>query len=352
MTKCQNLLNKINQIISPYLRKPTHRGSKLRKRRDRGKIQTVPVSNTTTFNNTHQNPISEEHNNLAHFCLINARSICKQTDVLIDYIIEHDLQFVALTETWLSDSNKHKKVIGDLKPDGFDFIHAPRPKRGGGRVGLIYNINIKCENFSVYESATFEFFICDLTFKGTCTPVKLVVVYRSKYNCKTNRSTVNMFLNDFSEYLSTILPTQNKLFVVGDFNFHVNIPDDTDTIKLQDLLETCNMTQFVKEPNHISGNTLDLVLTRTSDNLVHSIQVGCQFSDHFAVHCKLNLQKPGYAKNLVTYRKLKAINRIDFECDTGNSELITSPKPDLTGLINQYNETLQIYHPSLGHKEQ
>ena len=98
--------------------------------------------------------------------------------MLIDYIIEHDLQFVALTETWLNDSNKHKKVIGDLKPDGFDFIHAPRPKRGGGGVGLIYNINIKCENFSVYESATFESFSCDLTFKGTCTPVKLVVVYR------------------------------------------------------------------------------------------------------------------------------------------------------------------------------
>ena len=101
------------------------------------------------------------------------------------------------------------------------------------------------------------------------------------------------------------------------------------------------MTQFVKEPTHISGNTLDLVLTRTSDNLVHSIQVGSQFSDHFAVHCKLNLQKPGYAKNLVSYRRLKAIiNRTDFECDIENSELITSPKPDLTGLIKQYNETL------------
>ena len=156
-----------------------------------------------------------------------------------------------------------------------------------------------------------------------------------------------MFLNDFSEYLSTLLPTQNKLFVVGDFNFHVNIPDDPDTIKLQDLLETFNMTQFVKEPTHISGNTLDFVLTRTSDNLVHSIQVGSQFSDHFAVHCKLNLQKPGYAKNLVTYRKLKAINRTDFECDIENSELITSPKPDLTGLINQYNETLHYDNLSL-----
>ena len=85
-----------------------------------------------------------------------------------------------------------------------------------------------------------------------------------------------------------------------------------------------------------------MVLTRTSDNLVHSIQVGSHFSDHFAVHCKLNLQKPGYAKNLVTYRKLKAINCTDFECDIENSELITSPKPDLiTGLINQYNETLR-----------
>ncbi|XP_072033093.1 uncharacterized protein [Amphiura filiformis] len=281
-----------------------------------------------------------EPDNLTNFCLINAQSICNKTDVLIDYIIEHDLQFVALTETWLSDSAKHKKTVGDLKPAGFDFYHAPRQNRRGGGVGLIYNINIKCENTNVFNSSTFETLCCDLTFKGTSTPIKLVVVYRPQYNCKTNKSTVNMFLNDFSDYLTTLISAPCKLLIVGDFNFHIDIPNDPDTIKFQDLLDTYNFTQFVKEPTHVSGHTLDWAVTRSTDDLIQSVRVGTLFSDHFAVHCKLNLNKPGYAKNQTTYRKLKMINHVDFDCDIRNSELITNPKTDLSGLINQYNEIL------------
>ena len=260
--------------------------------------------------------------------------------MLIDYIIEHDLHFVALTETWLSNSDKHKKTIGDLTPSGYDIFQAPRPNRTGGGVALIYKNTIKCDNTYVFNSSTFESFCCDLTFKGTSTPVKLVVVYRPRYS-KKNRSTVNMFLDEFASHLTTLISSQCKILIVGDFNFHFDVADDPDTVKLQDLLETCNMIQFIKEPTHISGHTLDLVVTRSSDDLIHSVEVGTFFSDHNAVHCKLKLMKPSHPKNQVTYRKLKMIDHAHFTRDIRESNLITNPKSDLSGLIDQYNETLR-----------
>ena len=149
-----------------------------------------------------------------------------------------------------------------------------------------------------------------------------------------------MFLDEFASYLTTLISSQCKILIAGDFNFHFDVTDDPDTVKLQDLLETCNMTQFIKEPTHISGHTLDLVVTRSSDNLIHSVEVGTFFSDHNAVHCKLKLNKPAYAKNQVAYRKLKKIDHADFNRDIRDSDLITNPKSDLPGLIDQYNETL------------
>ena len=43
--------------------------------------------------------------------------------MLADYICEHDFDIVALTETWLSDQDKHKRVIGDLVPEGYSMCH-------------------------------------------------------------------------------------------------------------------------------------------------------------------------------------------------------------------------------------
>ncbi len=127
--------------------------------------------------------------------------------------------------------------------------------------------------------------------------------------------------------------------IVGDFNFHFNKVNDPDTIQLKDLLETFSLTQFIDKPTHVSGNTLDLVLTRSSDDLINSVDIDGLFSDHNS-RCKLNVNKPEYTKNIVTYRKLKAINHEDFACDIMNSDLITKPHSDLPALIDQYNSTL------------
>ena len=64
----------------------------------------------------------------------------------------------------------------------------------------------------------------------------------------------------------------------------------TDVSKLHNLQESFNLKQHVATPTHYRGQTLDLIITRSEDDLVDGIVVrDPSLSDHFAVHCTLKL---------------------------------------------------------------
>ena len=52
------------------------------------------------------------------------------------------------------------------------------------------------------------------------------------------------------------------MLALGDFNIHVDVPNDIDAVKFLDLLESLGREQHVTEATHIFGHTLDLVITR------------------------------------------------------------------------------------------
>ena len=46
------------------------------------------------------------------------------------------------------------------------------------------------------------------------------------------------FFNDFSDYLETVILCKEQLVIVGDFNIHVDVLSNSDSIKFRDLLES------------------------------------------------------------------------------------------------------------------
>ena len=60
--------------------------------------------------------------------LANAHSVRNKADLLTDHVLEHNLDLVALFETWLSADANDKKTISDLTPAGYAFVHIPRLK--------------------------------------------------------------------------------------------------------------------------------------------------------------------------------------------------------------------------------
>jgi len=64
-----------------------------------------------------------------------------------------------------------------------------------------------------------------------------------------------------------------NIIITGDLNFHLDIPTQPATIKFTRILQSCGMVQHVREPTHVLGHTLDVVITRDTDNLISNIRV-------------------------------------------------------------------------------
>lgn len=58
-----------------------------------------------------------------------------------DFVVDNDIDILALTETWLRPGNVDDIEVGTLCPTGYRFLHVPRPHgRGGGGVGCYSKI--------------------------------------------------------------------------------------------------------------------------------------------------------------------------------------------------------------------
>ena len=63
-----------------------------------------------------------------------------------------------------------------------------------------------------------------------------------------------MFLEQFYELIEYVKLHFKYFVIAGDFNVHMNKPNDPDMIKFNDLLHTFSLDQFVKSTTHKLGN--------------------------------------------------------------------------------------------------
>lgn len=157
-------------------------------------------------------------------------------------------------------------------------------------------------------------------------------------------------------FLSDHALCDKKSLIMGDLNFHLDIPTDRDTILFNSILDSCSMKQHVYEPTHLRGHTLDVVITKDDCDLVSDISVTdpglCDESgnlkrDHFAVSFCVSAAKPTFQKKTITYRKLRAIdiNSLNHDLSSLNLNDMLSANPEefldayidgLTKLVDQH----------------
>ena len=74
-----------------------------------------------------------------------------------------------------------------------------------------------------------------------------------------------------------------QLLLIGDFNFHIDQPTDTDANRFLQLLDTFDQMQHVAGATHRNGHTL--VISRgTKKDIASNCSAGESVSDHSAVH--------------------------------------------------------------------
>ncbi|CAB3988107.1 Hypothetical predicted protein [Paramuricea clavata] len=216
-----------------------------------------------------------------------AHSLNNKSAQFTDFICEHTPDLVVVTETWITDKESAVKTLST--PSTYKFFDEPRLNRRGSGIGLLFKENIL----------------------------------------------VTKIAGEFSEYLVSVVLNTDPVLIVGDFNIHVDCHDNTDAVKLLELFESVGLGQHVHTPTHCSGHTLDLIVTRQTDQIIASSpRADCLFSDHIAVFCQLQLDRVPRINSKVSYRNLAAINLDALRKDLSNSILCENMESfDLNELV-------------------
>jgi hypothetical protein len=89
---------------------------------------------------------------------------------------------------------------------------------------------------------------------------------------------------------------------VGDFNIHVDNPTNSMAGKFLSLLDSLGLAQLVRDPTHLDGHTLDLIISRVDDIMVTRCSVSDLIEDHFAVHFFVKAHRQVRPPKKISYR--------------------------------------------------
>ena len=294
---------------------------------------------------------SDGHKSLK-ICSINPRSVKNKTIAICDFILSNDFDVVAITETWLSNS-VDKVCKSELLPNGYKMKQVPRPgKMRGGGVAIIYKSNIDFKLISSSNDATFSTFEhIDCNLVTDKTAICLSVVYRPPPSKKNGLSTNAFLEQEWPLFLSNYATIDKPVVIVGNLNFHLDKPSDRDSLKFITCLETFGLKQHVKDPTHVAGHTLDVIITRDTDNIVSNIEVkdpalsdsnGKILRDHYAVIFDTKFEKPKPIQKTVSFRKFKSINIEKFKEDLKSLDILNAETvvSDLDEYVDSLNTSL------------
>ena len=260
------------------------------------------------------------------------------------HVFEYKLDICCVTETWLENENpKHLQVRSALKISGYDFIDVPRRGKIGGGTGIFFKENIKLKLTSYAQNNSFEYSTYKMesenlnySYTGDLSP--------PPYSIK-HKVTTTVFFEEFSDLLDEVLTKYQLVFICGDFNIHVNINNDLNSIALKELCDCMGLDQLVTCQTHRSGNTLDLIMVRSSDMLLCSEPTENYFlSEHSFIHFCISLPKPKCVRKVHTFRNKEDIVKEDFESDprSYSDNAAGCANIEVLATSNSYSELLQI----------
>ncbi|XP_052321724.1 uncharacterized protein LOC127908233 [Oncorhynchus keta] len=211
--------------------------------------------------------------------LWNCQSAANKAEFISAYASLQSLDFLALTETWITTDNTATPTA--LSSSAHVFSHTPRAsgQRGGGTGILISpKWSFSLSPLTHLSIASFEFHAVTVT-----SPFKLniLIIYRPP-------GSLGEFINELDALISSFPEDGSPLTVLGDFNLPTSTFDSFLSASFFPLLSSFDLTLSPSPPTHKAGNTLDLIFTRccSSTNL---IATPLQVSDHYLVSFSLSL---------------------------------------------------------------
>ena len=178
--------------------------------------------------------------------------------------------------------------------------------RGGG-VGLLFKDTLQkkvtshADTFKILELIDIHFW--SLQFIG------VLLIYRS-HPSPPPRIThqVCYFFKNSQRFWNKLWLNPLHLTYIWSLQYSTDVDDPYNTYanRFNEILESWNLKHFVSGATHANGHTLNLVISkkRWSSHYWNQNYINPVISDHYAVHCKLRVQKQHFTKKKVYYRKL------------------------------------------------
>ena len=221
---------------------------------------------------------------------LNIRSASTITDTLNKpelvqrYIIDDQVDVLVLTETWFSPDTPPSQ-LNLLTPSGYSIQHIARPSGRGGGIAVIFRSTLLVSVINKPVFPSFE----HLLFRISCSSKSylFLALYRPPSTSKSD------FLSDFAVLLEDIASSPSDLIIMGDFNFHLDSPDDHYSSAFSSLLDNFDLKQHILSPTHSSGHILDLIITQNSTPISDIGTIDHSLSDHCTISCRYRvIQSP------------------------------------------------------------
>lgn len=112
-----------------------------------------------------------------------------------NFIVDNDIDILAMTETWLRPGTDDSVEIGTLCPTGYRVINIPRSHSAAGGVGIIFKNSIRLNTSLTDQYHSFEIMDFHLLIVRC---VRILLVYRPP------GLSTSLFLEEFSKLLEHI----------------------------------------------------------------------------------------------------------------------------------------------------
>ena len=270
----------------------------------------------------------------------NAQSLgpcCQDKRILVnEFIRDNDIDIMFIQETWFNPTGD-EGLCSELAPPNYIALSFPRPNHGGGlavvfKKSLEKKISIKTD----FQFAHQSFEVFHLYLKTPNRPIMLWNIYRTFPRKSKNNLSDQDFHDEFPEVLNFCNEKSNcDHIIMGDFNFHFDETNNSNTKKMTDLLDMYDLNQSVTQPTHKAGHIIDWVISRKNDKILKSTSITHDLiSDHYCLLCELSIQISNSFPDYKEFRNIKAINRTDFRNDL--NQIMSSCKT-----IDELNDNLK-----------